>query len=98
MPLEPQPETLPDANDDPADAGSAPAAKGPVTARPPTVLDPAATDAVSILIAMQFGAYAAMYHTVSAQFAAAHETFVKSLAMDATSDATGESGDASAAT
>lgn len=95
MSSESQPKALPDVTGDAVGAGPARDTKDTVMASPPTELDPAATDVVSMLTAMQFGTYAAMFHTVSAQFAAAHEMFVKSLAMNAPSDATAEPGGAS---
>ncbi|OIN78181.1 hypothetical protein BST29_12735 [Mycobacterium malmoense] len=67
----------------------------PAMTNPPTEVDPAAIDVVSMLTAVQFGTYGAMFQEVSARFAAAHEMFVKSLEINAESqETTGPGGDA----
>jgi hypothetical protein len=92
-----QPKMLAAATHDLA-AGASQSIRHAAVASPPTVVAPAAADVVSALTAVQFGTYAAMFQAASAQFAAAHEMFVESLAINAGSHAATEPGEATAAT
>lgn len=64
----------------------------------PTELDAAADDEVSALIAVRFGAHAAMLENVGAQFAAAHEALMKSLTANDNSNSAADTGDTTPAT
>ncbi|WP_101953317.1 PE family protein [Mycobacterium intracellulare] len=78
-----QPETLAAAANHLNGIGSALSAQNAAAALPTTGVVPAAADEVSALIAMQFSGHAAMYQTVSAQVAAIHDLFVRTLAASA---------------
>ena len=79
MRAESEPSALPPTTGDPADADSANRARRPAMTWPPTEVDSAAVDLVSLLTAMQFGVYGTMFHHLAARFATAHANFVKSL-------------------
>jgi hypothetical protein len=66
-------------------------------AAPTTGVVPAAADEVSALTAAQFTAHAQLYQAVSAQAAAIHEAFVKTLGTSARSYAATEAANAAAA-
>ncbi|HTQ21479.1 PE family protein [Mycobacterium sp.] len=84
----PHPTKLPAATADAAGVRSSSALHTAAITCPPTVVDPAAIDLVSVLTAAQFGAYAANFLEVSDRFAAACAQLVKSLAMNTGSDPT----------
>lgn len=65
---------------------------------PPTRIAPPSADPVSILTAVQFGAYAAMFVDVSERFASAYEHCMRSVLTDTDTETgrCGNSDDASA--
>lgn len=77
--------------------GSALAAQNVAAALPTMGVVPAAADEVSALTATQFGAHAATYQTVSAQAAAIHDLFVRTLGVSAGSYAATEAANTIAA-
>jgi hypothetical protein len=74
--------------------GTAVGAGNAAAAAPTTGVVPAAADEVSALTAAQFTAHAAMYQAVSAQSAAIHDMFVRTLEASAGSYAVAESANA----
>jgi hypothetical protein len=78
--------------------GAVMTAQNAAAAAPTTGVVPAAADEVSALTATQFGAHAAIYQAVSAQAAAVHEMFVRTLGASAGSYAATEAANAIAAT
>jgi hypothetical protein len=76
--------------------GSGVSAQNAAAAAPTTGVIPAAADAVSALTAAQFAAHAQMYQTVSAQAAAIHEMFVRTLSISAGSYAATEAANVTA--
>jgi hypothetical protein len=78
-------------------AGAAMAAQNAAAAAPTTGLMPAAVDEVSVLTAARFANHAQMYQAVSAQAATMHEMFVRVLSASASSYATTEVANATAA-
>ena len=93
-----QPELLASAASQLQGIGTAISVQNAAAAAPTTGVVPAAADEVSALTATQFGAYAAMYQAVSAQAAAVHEMFVRTLGASADSYAATEAANAIAAT
>jgi PE family len=77
--------------------GSTMAAQNAAAAAPTTGVVPAAADEVSALTAAQFAAHAHMYQAISAEAAAIHELFVKTLATSSHSYAVTEAANAAAA-
>ncbi|EUA50590.1 PE family protein [Mycobacterium xenopi 3993] len=73
------------------------AAANAAAAAPTSGVIPAAADEVSALTAAQFAAHAARYQAVSAQAAAVHELFVRTLGTSAASYAATEAANAIAA-
>ncbi|GFG65050.1 PE family protein [Mycobacterium kubicae] len=71
-------------------------AESAAAAGPTTGVIPAAADEVSALTAAQFTAHAQMYQAVSAQAAAIHQMFVRTLATSAGSYAATEAANAAA--
>ncbi|KZS58350.1 PE family protein [Mycobacterium kansasii] len=69
-------------------------AQNAATAAPTTSVVPAAVDEVSALTAAQFAAHAEIYQVASAQAAAIHEMFVKTLGASAVSYAATEAANA----
>lgn len=92
-----QPETLAVAAGQLDGIGSVLAARNAAAAVPTTGVAPAAADEVSALTAMQFGAHAEMYQTVSAQAVAIHDLFARTLAVSAGSYANTETANTTAA-
>ncbi len=76
--------------------GSGVSAQNAAAAAPTTGVVPAAADEVSALTAAQFVAHAQLYQAVSAQAAAIHEMFVKTLGTSAGSYAATECANAAA--
>ncbi|MCV7076619.1 MULTISPECIES: PE family protein [Mycobacterium] len=76
--------------------GSALSAQNAASAAPTTGVVPAAADEVSALTAAQFAVHAEMYQAVSAQAAAIHDMFVKTLGVSAGSYAATEAANAAA--
>jgi hypothetical protein len=93
-----QPETLAAAASQLQSVGTAIAAQNAAAAAPTTGVAPAAVDEVSALTATQFGAHAAMYQAVSAQAAAVHDMFVRTLGASAGSYAATEAANTIATT
>jgi PE family len=89
-----QPELLASAADQLQGVGATVAAQNAAAAAPTMGVVPAAADEVSTLTATQFGAHAAMYQAVSAQAAAVHEMFVRTLGASAGSYAATEAANA----
>lgn len=77
--------------------GSAMTATNTAAAAPTTGVTPAAADEVSALTAAQFTAHAELYQAVSAQAAAIHDMFVRTLGVSAASYASTEAANAAAA-
>ncbi|MBS4729731.1 PE family protein [Mycobacterium sp. SM1] len=77
--------------------GSALSAQNAAAAGPTIGVVPAAADEVSALTAARFAAHAQMYQVVSAQAAAIHEAFVRTLMASAGSYAATEAANALAA-
>jgi PE family len=92
-----QPEALTAAAGTLQGIGSSMSAQNAAAAAPTTGVIPAAADAVSALTAAQFAAHAQMYQAVSAEAAAIHEMFVKTLATSGGSYAASEAANAIAA-
>ena len=92
-----QPDMLAAAAGDLDGIGAAIAAQNVAAAAPTTGVVPAAADEVSALTAMQFAAHAQMYQAVSAQAAAIHDLFVRTLSASAGSYAATEAANAVAA-
>ncbi|MEZ0365989.1 PE family protein [Mycobacterium sp. pUA109] len=92
-----QPEALTAAAGDLQGIGSGVVAQNAAAAAPTTGVVPAAADEVSALTAVLFAAHAQAYQQVSAQAAAVHEAFVKTLGLSAGSYAATEAANASAA-
>src|ERR1700758_534638 len=92
-----QPETLAAAAGSLQGIGSALSAQNAAAEAPTTGVVPAAADEVSALTAAQFAAHAQLYHAVSAQAAAIHETFVSTLGISSGSYAATEAANAAAA-
>ena len=88
------PELLIAAAGDLQSIGIAVGAGNAAAAAPTTGVVPAAADDVSALTAAQFTAHAAMYQAVSAQAAAIHDMFVRTLGASAGSYAAAESANA----
>lgn len=93
-----QPEMLATAAGQLTGIGTAIGTQNVAAAAPTTGVVPAAADEVSALTATQFGAHAAMYQAVSAQAAAVHEMFVRTLGASAGSYAATEAANAIATT
>ena len=93
-----QPELLESAANQLQGVGTAIGAQSAAAAAPTTGVVPAAADEVSALTATQFGAHAAMYQAVSAQAAAVHDMFVRTLGASAGSYAATEAANATATT
>ncbi|OBK10394.1 PE family protein [Mycobacterium asiaticum] len=91
-----QPEALSAAAASLQGIGSALSAQNAASAAPTTGVVPAAADEVSALTAAQFAAHAQMYQAVSAQAAAIHEMFVRTLGASAGSYAATEAANAAA--
>lgn len=91
-----QPEALSSAAASLAGIGSSVSAQNAAAAAPTTGVVPAAADEVSALTAAQFAAHAQMYQAVSAQAAAIHEMFVRTLGTSAGSYAATEAANAAA--
>lgn len=92
-----QPEALASAASELRGIGSVVTAQNMAAAGPTTVLPPAAADEVSALTAALFSAHAQAYQEVSAQAAAIHEAFVRTLALSSESYAATEAVNAAAA-
>ena len=92
-----QPEALTAAAGTLQGIGSSMSAQNAAAAAPTTGVVPAAADEVSALTAAQFAAHAQMYQAVSAQAAAIHEMFVKTLGISSGSYAATEAANAAAA-
>jgi PE family len=93
-----QPEMLAAAASQLQGVGTAIAAQNAAAATPTTGVVPAAADEVSALTATQFGAHAAMYQAASAQAAAIHDMFVRTLGASAGSYAATEAANTIATT
>ncbi|HWF68770.1 MAG TPA: PE family protein [Mycobacterium sp.] len=93
-----QPEMLATAAGQLTGIGTAIGAQNAAAAAPTTGVVPTAADEVSALTATQFGAHAAMYQAVSAQAAAVHEMFVRTLGVSAGSYAATEAANTIATT
>jgi PE family len=91
------PETMTVAAGDLDVIGAAVDAANAAATAPTTVVAPAAADQVSALTAAQFAAHAASYQAVSAQAAAIHQAFVRTLSASAASYAVTEAANAVAA-
>jgi hypothetical protein len=89
-----RPELLIAAAGDLLSIGIAVGAGNAAAAAPTTGVVPAAADEVSALTAAQFTVHAAMYQAVSAQAAAVHDEFVRTLGASAGSYAAAESANA----
>ena len=92
-----QPEALAAAAGSLQGIGSSLSAQNAAAAVPTTGVVPAAADEVSALTAAQFAAHAQLYHAVSAQAAAVHETFVSTLGISSGAYAATEAANAAAA-
>ena len=93
-----QPELLASAANQLQGVGATIATQNAAAAAPTTGVVPAAADAVSALTATQFGAHAAIYQEVSAQAAAVHDMFVRTLGVSAGSYEATEAANANATT
>lgn len=92
-----QPEALMAAVGSLSAIGTALAAHSAAAAAPTTGVVPAAADEVSAMTAAHFTAHAQMYQAVSAQAAAVHEMFVRTLSAGAGAYAATEAANAAAA-
>jgi hypothetical protein len=91
-----QPESLAAAASRLQTIGSALAAQNAATATPMTGVVPAAADEVSLVTAARFASHAQTFQTLSAQAAAMHEVFVRTLQTSAGSYAATEAANAAA--
>ena len=93
-----QPELLAAAANQLQGIGTTIAAQNAAAVAPTTGVAPAAADEVSALTATQFGALGAMYQAVSAQAAAVHDMFVRTMGASAGSYAATEAANTIATT